>query len=200
MRARLRFTGLALAISAVATAAAGDNADAQHVQFADPPRAVADFSLTDQRGHALALSKLRGRPVLVFFGFAHCPDICPAMLQTLKAAHASRDPGMRRARIVMISVDGERDTPAAMKAYLEPLSKDFIGLTGNAADVTRIATDFRAIFFKGPPLNAAGDYNMQHTSQIYLVDAQGRLRAMFFEPSVETLVTITRQIAEEKTS
>jgi protein SCO1/2 len=105
---------------------------------------------------------------------------------------------MRRVRIVMISVDGERDTPAVMRAYLAPISKDFIGLTGDPKRVLEIARQFQAIFFKGPPLNAAGDYNMQHTSQIYLVDAGGRLRATFFEPPVETLVKVTSGIASEK--
>jgi protein SCO1/2 len=181
------------AASEPATPAASDR-----VVLAGTPTPLSDFELTDQDGKALRLSDLRGRPVLIFFGFAHCPDVCPSTLRLLKSAHASMDRAMRRVRIVMISVDGERDTPAVMRAYLAPISKDFIGLTGDPKRVLEIARQFQAIFFKGPPLNAAGDYNMQHTSQIYLVDAGGRLRATFFEPPVETLVKVTSGIASEK--
>lgn len=158
---------------------------------------LADFSLTDQDGKPRTLSSLRGRPTLVFFGFARCPDICPAALHLIKSAH-EKDRAMRKVQVVMISVDGERDTPAAMKAWLAPLSKDFIGLTGDPKTVLGVAREFEGIFFKGPPLNAAGDYNMQHTSQIYLVDAAGRLRATFSEPSVDVLVQVTKEIAAEK--
>jgi protein SCO1/2 len=166
--------------------------------MATDPVKLADFELQNQDGKPLRLSDLRGRPALIFFGFAHCPDVCPSTLRVLKSAHAAKDRAMRRVRIVMISVDGERDTPAAMKAYLGPISKDFIGLTGEPKAVQRIAAQFQAIFFRGPPINAAGDYNVQHTSQIYLVDARGRLRATFFEPPVETLVEVTSRIANEK--
>jgi protein SCO1/2 len=168
------------------------------VQLADPPRKLADFELTDQNGKQLKLSDLRGEPVLVFFGFAHCPDVCPSTLRVLKSAHAAQDRALRRVRIVMISVDGERDTPAAMKAFLAPISKDFIGLTGDPKKVLDIARQFSAIFFKGPPTNAAGDYLMQHTSQVYLIDRAGRLRATFFDAPVETLVQVTRAVADEK--
>jgi protein SCO1/2 len=173
-------------------------ATSDRVVLTETPTPLADFELTDQDGKALRLGDLRGQPVLIFFGFAHCPDVCPSTLRLLKSAHASKDRAMRRARIVMISVDGERDSPDAMKAYLAPLSKDFIGLTGDPKKVQEIARGFQAIFFKGPPVNAAGDYNVQHTSQIYLVDAQGRLRATFFEPPVNTLVEVTSRIAHEK--
>lgn len=168
------------------------------VQLAEPPGELADFELTDQNGKQLKLSDLRGEAVLVFFGFAHCPDVCPATLAVLKSAHASKDRAMKRARVVMISVDGERDTPAAMKAFLAPISKDFIGLTGDPKVVLEIARQFQAIFFKGPPTNAAGDYLMQHTSQVYLIDRAGRLRATFFDAPVETLVQVTRAVADEK--
>jgi protein SCO1/2 len=168
------------------------------VQLADPPKDLADFELTDQNGKRTNLSDLHGQPVLVFFGFAHCPNVCPATLTVLKSAHASKDKAMRRARVVMISVDGERDTPSAMKAFLAPISKDFIGLTGDPKVVLGIARQFQAVFFKGPPTNAAGDYLMQHTSQVYLIDRAGRLRATFFDAPVDTLVNVTRAVADEK--
>lgn len=112
------------------------------VLIAEPAKAIADFELADQNGKPLRLSDLRGEPVLVFFGFAHCPNVCPATLGVLKTAHASKDRAVRRARMVMISVDGERDTPEAMRAYLSPISKDFIGLTGDPKLVLEIAQQF----------------------------------------------------------
>ncbi|HZF16032.1 MAG TPA: SCO family protein [Steroidobacteraceae bacterium] len=195
---RLLLCAIAISLTAGLTAAQAPAPASGRVQFASEPRTLADFELEDQDGRAMKLSALRGKPVLVFFGFAHCPDVCPSTLQILKSAHASKDKAMRRVQVIMISIDGERDSPSAMKAYLAPLSKDFIGLTGEPAKVQAITEQFQALFFKGPPLNAAGDYNMQHTSQIYLVDSKGRLRATFFEPPVALLVKVTSQIAVEK--
>jgi protein SCO1/2 len=170
----------------------------ERVTIAQPPKAVADFRLTDQNGKPLRLSDLRGEPVLVFFGFTHCPNVCPATLGVLKTTHASKDRAVRRARVVMISVDGERDTPEAMQAFLAPISREFIGLTGDPKEVLEIARQFQAIFFKGPPANSAGDYLMQHTSQVYLIDRAGRLRATFFDAPADTLVKLTRAVAGEK--
>ncbi len=95
----------------------------------------------------------------------------------------------------MISVDGDRDTPAVMKAYLAPLSPDFIGLTGDTRSVRKIAANFSAVFFKGLPADNSGQYLVDHTSQVYLVDTQGRLRATFFDASVEQMLQSTQDVA-----
>lgn len=105
-----------------------------------------------------------------------------------------RDGGGPVPAVVMISVDGGRDTPAVMKAYLEPLSDQFIGLTGDPKAVRKIAAGFSAVFFKGLPADNSGAYLVEHTSQIYLVDDQGRLRATFFDASVEAMSEATRAI------
>src|SRR4029453_15226352 len=86
------------------------------------PAPLADFTLTDQAGKARAFSSLRGEPVLVFFGFTRCANVCPLTRAPLKALQGVEGGKPKAARVVMISVDGKRDTPAAMKAYLEPLS------------------------------------------------------------------------------
>ncbi len=96
--------------------------------------------------------------------------------------------------VIMISVDGDRDTPAALKAYLAPLSKDFIGLTGDPRTVRGIAANFSAVFFKGLPADNSGNYLVEHTSQVYLVDAQGRLHATFFDASVERMSRTVRSL------
>ena len=122
---------------------------AEHVLVAQPPRDIGNFELTDQDGRSFQFSQLHGQTVLVFFGFAHCPDVCQPILHKLKLLTSSS--GHTRApapTVVMISVDGDRDTPAAMKAYLAPLSAGFIGLTGDPRTVRKIAARFSAVFFR----------------------------------------------------
>jgi protein SCO1/2 len=161
------------------------------------PKTVADFELTDQNGRSRTFASLRGAPTLVFFGFTHCPDVCPAALTKLKLLHDSSGGVLRAARVVIISVDGERDTPAVMKKYLAPLSPDFIGLTGNPRTVANIAARFAAVAFKEQP-DHNGDYEYFHSSQVFLVDKAGRLRASFADASVENMVTVTRLVLDEK--
>jgi len=186
-------------LAALAGAASSSNADdPPRVQRADPPRTITDFELTDQNGKPRRFSALRGAPVLVFFGFAHCPDVCPTALNQLRLLRASGDKDARRAEVVIISVDGERDSPAAMKAFLDPISADFVGLTGPAGRVRDIAAQFSAVFFKGLPQGKSAGYRVDHTGQVYLVDKAGRLRATFFNAPVETLQTFTAKIARER--
>lgn len=165
------------------------------VRIAETPLQLDDFQLTDQRGEAFRFSRLRGETALVFFGFTHCPSICPAAMFKLRVVTDSlRDGGVPVPTVVMISADGDRDTPAVMKAYLAPLSDRFIGLTGDPKAVRKIAAGFSAVFFKGLPADSSGIYLVEHTSQVYLVDDQGRLRATFFEASVEEMSQATRAI------
>ena len=160
------------------------------------PVPVADFTLTDQAGKPRAFSSLRGEPVLVFFGFTHCANVCPLTMARLKSLHAADGGKLRRARVVMISVDGERDTPAAMKAYLEPLSRDFIGLTGDPKATAKIAAGFAAVFFR-EPAGKDGSYNVMHSTQVFAVDKQGRLRASFGDASIEDMAKLTRLLLAE---
>ena len=164
---------------------------------ASPPKAIADFELVDQDGEPFRLSRLRGSPVLLFFGFVNCPDICPLTLGQLQIIAGSPDKLVGQARVVMISVDGERDTPADMKRYLAPLSPAFIGLTGNPRSVREIAAQFSAVFFKGARPDSSGRYLVDHTSQVYLLDREGRLRSTFFNATVAAMTNATRAIALE---
>lgn len=185
---------LALALAAAGTLHAAPDPS---VTEATPPRAIADFTLTDQAGKPFRLSQLKGKPVLVFFGFTHCPSACPAALAKLKAATGSGEPGMGDVRVVMISTDGDRDTPAVMKKYLAAISPDFIGLTGPPHAVTAVANQFAAVFFRMGAADAKGDYLVQHSDQVYLLDRAGRLRATFYDPPVATLARVTGSVARE---
>lgn len=160
------------------------------------PAPITDFTLTDHHGKPLAFSSLRGDPVLVFFGFAHCPSVCPTTLSRLKALHDARDGALKSARVVLISVDGQRDTPAALEAFLAPLSPDFLGLTGDPKATAKIAAQFSAVFFKEPP-GKDGNYNVMHSSQVFVIDKAGRLRASFANASIEDMATVTELLIKE---
>ncbi len=197
---RTRILGALLsALAAAVTASASEPVALPALDrvYVNPsPAPIADFTLTDQTGKARDFSSLRGEPVLVFFGFTHCANVCPTTLARLKALHAARNGALKRARIVLISVDGERDTPAVLTAYLEPLPRDFIGLTGDPKATSAIAAQFAAVFFKEPP-GKDGGYNVMHSTQVFAVDRTGRLRASFVDASVEDMATITSLLLGE---
>jgi len=189
----------ALAGSAGVTTSGGPAAlpALERVTVLAAPKAIADFELTDQAGRPRSFASLRGTPLLIFFGFTHCPDVCPAALTKLKLLHESGGGSLKAARVVMISVDGDRDSPAVMKRYLATFSPDFIGLTGQPRAVADIAARFTAVAFKDRP-DAAGNYGYFHSSQVFLVDGAGRLRASFSDATVENMATVTGQVMREQ--
>lgn len=188
---------LAVGLVAVLAGAAAAAAAPERTMLAEPPRALADFQLTDQSGKTVKLVDFRGAPVLVFFGFTHCSTACPAALAQLRQLEREHRAQLGKTRIVIISVDGERDNPQAMKTWLEPLSPGFIGLTGAPATVHNIAAGFSAAFYKETAGQKAGDYTVEHSSQVFLVDAKGRLRATFFNAPLGTMAEVTRKVAAE---
>ncbi len=198
MRIRL-LTPVLVCLGIVSTVAGAEPVQLPAPQgvFVNPaPAPLADFTLTDHQGRTRNFSSLRGSPALVFFGFAHCPKICPTTLGRLKALHETEGGALKSARIVLVSVDGERDTPAALKSYLAPISPDFIGLTGDPKLTARIAAQFSAIFFK-EPAGKDGNYNVMHSTQVFVVDKAGRLRASFVGASLEDMVKVTSLLIRE---
>lgn len=191
MTTRSAIALIALLASAAATAAAPAP---ERTLLAEPPRAIADFQLTDQAGKTVKLADLRGAPVLMFFGFTHCAQICPTALHQLRQLEREHRAELGKTRIVIVSVDGERDSPAAMKTWLQPISTSFIGLTGPPARVHDIAAQFSAAFYKTPGASA-GEYSMEHNSQIFLLDGKGQLRATFFNAPLATMAAVTRDVA-----
>jgi protein SCO1/2 len=166
------------------------------VMAMNPPRVIAPFALTDQHGKTRAWSSFAGTPTLIFFGFTHCPDICPTTLQRIAQLKASQPAALHDLRVVMISVDGERDSPAALGEYLASFSKDFVGLTGPAAQVHEIALRFAAPFFKDAAKGS--NYLVQHSSRLYAVDRQGRLRAELYDATPEVTATLARALLAER--
>jgi protein SCO1 len=135
------------------------------------------FKLTDQDGQVVTERDLKGRPFLVFFGFTHCPDVCPTALFEVSEIMRALGPDADRTRALFITVDPERDTPAVMKDYLSSFDRHLSGLTGDAAAIAAVAKAYR-VYFKKVPLDQGG-YTMDHTAIVYLMDKEGRFVAPF---------------------
>jgi protein SCO1/2 len=135
------------------------------------------FHLIDQDGHAVSDQDLKGKPYLVFFGFTHCPDICPTTLFDMSEVLRSMGKDADRVGAVYITVDPERDTAALMKDYLSNFDPHLRGLTGDPTAIAAVAKEYR-VYFKKVPLEG-GDYTMDHTAIVYLMDKEGHFVAPF---------------------
>jgi protein SCO1 len=135
------------------------------------------FRLTDQDGRTVTEQDLKGRPFLVFFGFTYCPDICPTTLFEVSEVLRSLGPDADRVRALFITVDPERDTVSAMKSYVSNFDPHMIGLTGDPAEIAKVAKEYR-VYYKKVPLQE-GSYTMDHTALVYLMDKDGRFVSPF---------------------
>src|SRR6266849_8643129 len=135
------------------------------------------FKLTDQNGRTVSDQDLKGKPFLVFFGFTHCPEICPTTLFDVSEIMRSLGRDADRAAALYITVDPERDTPATLKDYLGSFDPHLRGLTGDADALAAVAKGYRA-YYKKVPLDG-GDYTMDHSAIVYLMDKEGRFVSPF---------------------
>ncbi len=135
------------------------------------------FRLIDQDGKVVTDQDMRGKPFLVFFGFTHCPDVCPTTLFEMSEVLRNLGADADKLSALFITVDPERDTPAAIKDYLSSFDPHLRGLTGDAAALAAVAKEYR-VYYKKVPLEG-GDYTMDHTAIVYLMDKQGRFVAPF---------------------
>lgn len=135
------------------------------------------FSLVDQNGTPVTDQDLKGKPFLVFFGYTHCPDVCPTTLFDVSEVMRALGPDAARTGALFITVDPERDTPAVLKDYLSSFDANLRGVTGDPAKVAEAEKVYRVYAKKVP--GEAGDYTMDHTSLVYLMDKQGRFVAPF---------------------
>jgi protein SCO1 len=145
--------------------------------IATPVAIGGPFQLTDQGGQAVTEKELQGRPTLIFFGFTHCPDVCPTSLFEISEVLRAMGQDADRVNAYFISVDPERDTAEAMKDYLSSFDPHLKGLTGAPPDVAKVLSEYR-VYSKKVPLKD-GDYTMDHTSLVYLMDRDGRFVAPF---------------------
>jgi len=135
------------------------------------------FTLTNQDGRVVTDREFLGQPHLVFFGFTHCPDICPTKLfEISEALRATGDKG-RALRALFVTVDPERDSPAVLKSYLGSFDDRIVGLTGTQEAIDGAVRAYRAFARKVPTKD--GDYTMEHTALVYLMDKNGRFVGSF---------------------
>ena len=135
------------------------------------------FTLVDQNGKPFTDANLKGKWQLVFFGYTHCPDVCPTALNDLSLALDQLGAKKQDVGIVFISVDPDRDTPPVLKSYVESFGGPIVALTGTPAEVAQAAKDYKVFYAKHP--RADGGYDMDHSALIYIMDPKGRFTATF---------------------
>lgn len=146
-------------------------------KVAQPAAIGGPFQLTDQSGKAVTDKSLKGKPTLIFFGYTHCPDVCPTSLFEISEVLRAMGKDADKVNALFISVDPERDTPATMKEYLSSFDPHLEGLSGDPAETAKVVTSYRVYAKKVPTKD--GDYTMDHTALIYLMDRDGRFVSPF---------------------
>ena len=157
------------------------------------PRVLADFDLVDQEARPFSLDRLRGQWTLLFFGFTHCPDVCPGTLFDLEQVNqALREaPGDRRDyQIVFVSVDPERDSPARLAEYVTYFDPDFLGVTGAPEQLAPLALQIGVAYRIEPHEPGSTSYTVDHSASVFLTDPQGRLHGIFPSPHEPDLMTL----------
>ena len=128
------------------------------------------FALVDGDGRAVTEAAFAGEPTLVFFGYTHCPDVCPTTLDAISQTLQALGPG-KPVKAAFVTLDPERDTPAVMKDYLSSFDARIVGLTGSQAAVDKVAHEYRVYAKKVP--TGDGSYSVDHTGVVYLMDKRG---------------------------
>ncbi len=153
----------------------------------DPPKPIADFTLMSHTGKPLRFSELQGRPVLVFFGFTHCPDVCPLTLQEWTKIKTDLGAEADKVSFVFISVDGARDSPAVLAKYVASYDPSFVGLTGDEGMVLSIARDFGS--YANIPTTKGDTYDVMHGTYSFLVNEQGELQKVYSYGMASDVIT-----------
>lgn len=151
------------------------------------PKALGEVNFTDHNGQQFGLSQLQGQWSILFFGFTNCPDICPTTMQTLKqvkhdVAHAG---AWHNFRVVMVSVDPERDTTERLKSYVPFFDPKFIGIRASVEHTTAFAKNLGILFFKSKQ-QASGAYDVDHGAAIILINPEGQYAGVMTAPHIQT--------------
>ncbi|MBX9829644.1 MAG: SCO family protein [Xanthobacteraceae bacterium] len=145
--------------------------------IAMPSAVGGPFNLVDQNDKPITDQDMKGRPFLVFFGFTHCPDVCPTTLFEVSEILRAAGPAAKDARALFITVDPERDTPKVLKDYLASFDPRVVGVTGDSEAIAAVIKAYR-VYAKKVPTDGGG-YTMDHTAIVYLMDKDGRFVAPF---------------------
>lgn len=151
-----------------------------HATMLDEPRIIAEFRMEDQHGREFTDANLKGKWSVFFTGFTHCPDICPTTLGLLASAQKRAGIGPEDLRTVFISVDPERDTPSHLAEYLAHFDPEWTGLSGEKEELDRLMASLQMAYVRVPM--GDGDYTMDHSTALVLIDPEGRMQAYFKAP------------------
>lgn len=165
---------LAAAALALALAACGETAPKFQLTDITGADFARDVRLTDHHGKLRTLAEFRGKVVAVFFGYTHCPDVCPVTLAELANVANELGPDAARLQVLFITVDPERDTPEVLAKYVPAFNPSFLGLYGDADATARSAKEFK-VFYQKQPLPGGG-YSVDHSAGTYIFDTTGRVR------------------------
>lgn len=150
----------------------------------DKSKPLHNFELINHDNQPFNLKSLKGNWSFLFFGYTHCPDVCPLAMQVMRKVW--QDPQLKTAlasnlQMIFVSVDPGRDTPALLKSYVQYYNPAFIGVTGKASEIDNLTRQI-GILYSLDAANEKGDYNVSHSGQIILIDPQGNMRAVFSPP------------------
>lgn len=178
----LTLVGMLVGLTGCATspAAVVDSEEMYQGTRLDPPVELTDFTMPSQDGSMLSLSDLQGKPVLMFFGYTFCPDICPTTMAEF--VHVKRNLGEDADKVafVFVSVDGERDTPEVLARHLSAFDDAFIGLQGDDVTLQRIGKEYGLYYKKNNNVQGtSAAYLVDHSTAAYLIDPQGRLDTIY---------------------
>jgi protein SCO1/2 len=156
------------------------------------------FALADPAGRRVALDDFRGRLVLLYFGFATCPDVCPTDLAIIGVALRELGEAAEAVQPLFVTLDPQRDTPAVLREYAAAFHPRFVALTGSEAEVRRVATDFK-VYYAKVKQPGTGTYTIEHTPYTFLLDREGRFVTLF-PPGTppERIVFMLREVLEGK--
>lgn len=163
----------------------------------DPPRQLTDFTMTSDTGTPLSLSDLRGKPVLLYFGYTFCPDVCPTTLADFVRVKRNLGDAADDVAFVFISVDPERDTPEKIATYMQAFDDDFIGLHADEKTLRKIQYDYGLYYQKSRVAGTSAAYLVDHSTGIYLIDQEGRLTFIYaFGTPADVITTDVRTLLD----
>lgn len=166
---------------------------APHGKVYEEPAAAPAIALTDHTGTPFDLADHRGKVVLLFFGYTHCPDICPTALSDLTRVRRELGRDGERLQVVFVAVDPERDTQAVLAHYVPAFDPTFIGLRGTQAELEPVIAAYRVKVQRTELPNSALGYTMDHSTYIFVIDGEGRLRQRLIH-GVETMEEVAGDV------
>ena len=133
-----------------------------------------EFTLTDQDGSKVSLSDFKDKVVLIFFGYTHCPDICPMTMSVMNKVVDQLGDQADQVQVIFVTIDPERDTQEKLKSYMPYYNENFIGLTGSLEEIDKVADDYN-IFYSKEEVNSTSQYLMGHNSSVLLITPDGEI-------------------------